>query len=361
LGGKSIQLAIAGRVKSHLVQDRAIVIESEPNGKGPLEDGSLLVVRVNSNEENSKPQLLLLGKVFEVFGPIHRPIYTIRLPQKPSLPKKKSEKKSCKGPSGKVPVSKSANDDNEISISDEDSSDNAVVQPSTDDKIPSIDEKIIPAKDDCSEPPPPPPPDDWSENGKYTLLLKKERNVFYIQEEAKMLDTFHIMRTSGKGCDASNLYDEEVLNANDLYFSDDEEERLHKSKGKRKNNIGKTNNVVSRNNTENQYQQRQPNIPGFHNVASVQQSSSYPQQPMYNNTAGYPQQQYMQNNQNRVFPMQYSNPYHPYGNASPSGQNLTAPMGNQQLPAGYPQYNQQQYYPNAADTNNEESDTVYFD
>jgi hypothetical protein len=58
------------------------------------------------------------------------------------------------------------------------------------------------------------------------------QTVYYIEDEAKLLDTFAIMRNSGKGCDASNLYDEEVLNVNDLYFSDDEEERQFKSNKK---------------------------------------------------------------------------------------------------------------------------------
>jgi len=80
-----------------------------------------------------------------------------------------------------------------------------------------------------------PPPDEstgndcWSENGSHTniLALNKSADVHFIKKDAHLLDTKTIRMQSGKGCDASNVYDEEV-NIEEVEFSDDEEERRHK-------------------------------------------------------------------------------------------------------------------------------------
>ena len=73
------ELCPAGRVRNHLVGDRTIVVESGFGmvtfASGPLDEGSLLVVR---NPDDSGA-IVPLGRVFEVFGPVKQPLYTIRL------------------------------------------------------------------------------------------------------------------------------------------------------------------------------------------------------------------------------------------------------------------------------------------
>ena len=39
------------------------------------------------------------------------------------------------------------------------------------------------------------------------------------------IDNQRVYMQSGRGCDASNVHDEEVLNPNEMYYSDDEQER----------------------------------------------------------------------------------------------------------------------------------------
>merc|ERR1712238_245059 len=98
--------------------------------------------------------------------------------------------------------------------------------------------------------------DPWAINGKYAMFLSQNQNieVYYIQDEAKLIDTSFIMRSSGKGCDASNVYDEEVLNSNDLYYSDDEKERDAKNKKKG----GGTKKKQQRNRQQQQQHQSKP-------------------------------------------------------------------------------------------------------
>ena len=49
----------------------------------------------------------------------------------------------------------------------------------------------------------------------------------FVKDVSTLIDTHTIMKHSGWGCDASNVYDEE-LDAKDVKFSDDEQERLFK-------------------------------------------------------------------------------------------------------------------------------------
>jgi len=97
-----IKLVQAGKIKSHMVQDRTVIVESAPRKDGeslsPLDEGSLLVFRMTTddgggdnnsshNKNSSNSRLVPIGKVFEVFGPVRRPLYTLRLPAK-EKPKK---------------------------------------------------------------------------------------------------------------------------------------------------------------------------------------------------------------------------------------------------------------------------------
>lgn len=395
--GSAVQLCPAGHVSCHMVEDRTIVVESSPTlKKGPLDEGSLLVVRVESLDEKQKMRLLPLGKVFEVFGPISRPLYTIRLPPPPSHPKKKKEVQEKKDSQKKQTEKKeSGADENEISISDDEGDEKV-------ESVPVKEEPIV-EKDPVEKTEivdKPLPPDDWAPTGQFTAIVaaSARQTVFYIEDEAKLLDTFAIMRTSGKGCDASNLYDEEVLASNDMYFSDDEQEREFKSRGKKK----KKN---QRRDAGNQnHGQQHTNIPGFH--APPQQSAQRlpgfhppaqnrpppppppppPRQQYMQQTGGHPgaaQYPYPQGNMPPQQNMQYQQyqqqpgyPPQPYATNGQHQQQYPYPQGGQQYPPAaypyaqpYPQqfqqqqpYQQQPYPPNANQTNAppDDNDTVYF-
>lgn len=320
---KSLKLCPAGHISCHMVDDRTIVVESTQ--KRPLDEGSLLVIRV---DEDKKLRLLPLGKVFEIFGPISRPLYTIRLPAPPSRSKEKR-----RNPTAILGKLESKNDDeNEISISDDEAGQEVQLDEAVD----------LPL-----------PPDNWSAQGQFTTILAAapRQTVYYIEDEAKLLDTFAIMRNSGKGCDASNLYDEEVLNANELYFSDDEEERQFKSNKKR---VGKDRGYEKR--------QGQLDIPGFHAPprppppppppprhqfslqAQVQVQAGHPDPPQYN-----PLQH--RGNQNHA-----SLPGYPYQHQQYASHQVQPPMPPQVPQVSFPVQFMNLAPPNAED----ESDTVYY-
>ena len=65
--------------------------------------------------------------------------------------------------------------------------------------------------------------------------LKIGDEVFTLTEKAKILPQAQIeILKKKKGCDASNKYDEEVLEKNEMEFSDDEQEEVFKQKAKKK-------------------------------------------------------------------------------------------------------------------------------
>lgn len=75
-----MDLSLAGRVRNHLIVERTIVVESTGSGP-PLDEGSLLVIRVaDPDQRDEQAKLIPLGKILEVFGPIRKPLYSIRLP-----------------------------------------------------------------------------------------------------------------------------------------------------------------------------------------------------------------------------------------------------------------------------------------
>jgi rRNA processing protein Gar1 len=133
-------MKVAGHIKTTM-HDGTVIIESTPDIV--LEEGTLVLMQQTQYDN----QWIPLGRILEVFGPIRRPLYTIR-----------------------------------VTLS---------------------------------------------------LLPTTSTMVFYIQPYAKMVNTYDIIRASGKGCDASNLHDEEVMHAHELYFSDDEQERMVKQQHKR--------------------------------------------------------------------------------------------------------------------------------
>eukprot|EP00536_Pseudo-nitzschia_multiseries_P007879 jgi/Psemu1/287422/fgenesh1_pg.190_\ len=322
------QLSLAGRVKNYMLMDRTVVVESisisstslrTQQAVGPLDEGSLLVIKKHSNTENGAlsdgtgtdvTSLMPLGRIFEVFGPVSQPLYTIRLPSPPSAsktnkkspnhrPYKKnsniqssndSEKAEAKEVDEKEVISTdNSNESNVKTIEKEenkgdgDASSDVLSKPETSDETDeaiAMEESLSsPTKDDpvgkksreqpengdisqqqLSESvessqdkegsrsnvektapssshdakPEKNKVDLWATDGEYAKFLSQNKNieVYYIQDEAKLIDTGFVMRTSGKGCDASNIYDEEIVNSSEAYYSDDEKEREAKNKKK---------------------------------------------------------------------------------------------------------------------------------
>lgn len=160
----SSNLILAGTVKHYMASDRTVVVESNPpvggSSASPLDEGNLLVLRPEpkQNSTGEIPKLIPLGRIFEVFGPVSRPLYTIRLPVPPSESKERED---------------------------------SVVETKETEEDPKSSEREAQV-----------PPDHWGPNGKYSLILADTNmvSVYFVQDEAKLLDTKKIMRNSGKGC-----------------------------------------------------------------------------------------------------------------------------------------------------------------
>mmetsp|Transcript_25274 Transcript_25274/g.69677 ORF Transcript_25274/g.69677 Transcript_25274/m.69677 type:complete len:644 (+) Transcript_25274:152-2083(+) len=317
------QLSLAGRIKNYMVMDRTVVVQSISSGsqgtqqsRGPLDEGSLLVIKKHAvsddsvfSDDTDSGCLIPLGRIFEVFGPVSQPLYTIRLPSPPSALKnnqkasnsKTSKKHSIKQSSNSNGKSKETELDEEDGIPADDSDQNVtkanekneepregnsssdvLSKPESSDNAngedamnesPSsfteldpvgkkkgsecenrdisqqqISEKTEQIEDEkgsssnvesaapggIDSPPENSVVDLWAKDGEYAKFLSQNKDieVYYIQDEAKLIDTAFVMRSSGKGCDASNMYDEEIVNSSEAYYSDDEKEREAKNKKK---------------------------------------------------------------------------------------------------------------------------------
>jgi hypothetical protein len=205
------KLCEAGNVRCHMIMDRTIVVESiATGGSAPLDEESILVIRV---QEGGDARLLPLGKVFEVFGPVSRPLYTIRLPPA----RKKEAKKETKVNNYSV-----ERDADEISLNDDEEdvkqvqvlsqeaettkegssaegdksiATSAAASPNSDEvKIHDGTNGDVSVNDIESDP--------WAPEGNYTKLLQSTQGmtVYYIPDIARLLDTGAIIRNSGRGC-----------------------------------------------------------------------------------------------------------------------------------------------------------------
>ena len=248
-GDNNLQLCPAGRVKNHLVKERTIVVESGLGmvtfASGPLDEGSLLVVRAGASTSGSGAEaaIIPLGRVFEVFGPVKQPLYTIRLLSPKDLvrkspPKPQSAEKvgSTSAEAGDNTKKGDAADDNAIDLDEDGEEEQEQEKVANGDDANGDDTTAIPQeekKDEDKDEDKKEEADPWAEDGLHTKLLRVHPNieVYFVRDEAKLIDTNNVIKISGKGCDASNLYDEE-LNANEIDFSDDEEERMAKRKAK---------------------------------------------------------------------------------------------------------------------------------
>lgn len=169
-----------------MIEDRTIVVESvATGGSAPLDEGSLLVIRV----QEEKSQLIPLGKVFEVFGPVSRPLYTIRLVS----PKDKAVRK----PEQKEEANESVERDaDEISLNDDEHEEqDETKEVETEDNVTTEGERAVSDSNKGQA-------DPWAPNGKYSKLLEESTErmpVYYIPDITQLLDTGAVIRNSGRG------------------------------------------------------------------------------------------------------------------------------------------------------------------
>jgi hypothetical protein len=247
---KSIQqYHIAGHIQHHMIDERTIVLLSVQGGV-LLKEGTTLyiqtqdIVTQSSNSDtlatSSKADtcirttstIIQLGNILEIFGPVSQPLYSVRLPLPLIVDK-------VNGGHKLIP----SND----YVKDEQSLDSEEVVPAP---IPSTETtnglEEFKRKDDSEITITAPLQefvvstspiniDKWSKGGEYTKVLQKfpKLPVYYCNDPSStnILDTDAVYRNSGRGCDASNIFDEEIDDVQD--YSDDEQERVAKGNKKK--------------------------------------------------------------------------------------------------------------------------------
>ena len=205
----------------------------------------------------TKCTIHVLGKIMEIFGPIQRPFYAIRLPDPPKVTVLQAqegpllnEMRKDDGSDNKVvvtivPIDANAMEGENNDIKDHVSNpvptgNNEVEYRDSNDTVsmnaPIIDNNTLSnttnetkAKvqdiDEAYDP--------WSSNGKLSIMFKSYPNaiVYSLTNCSTVIDTHKVMQISGRGCDASNMYDEELGVNEQQYYSDDEQERVAKRGG----------------------------------------------------------------------------------------------------------------------------------
>jgi len=280
------QLSLAGTIKNFMVADRTMVVESISSSPsvqaavgavyamGPLDEGSLLVIEVplsltgaaNLENNESGTRFIPLGRIFEVFGPVSQPLYTVRLPSplpSPGLQPHstvqaiRNDKNTTTDEQtlGEGSVSnENEQKSTEASLDEEQNGKEGASSPASADR--KTNDKVNTDESSANSPKKIATVDRWAADGAYTKFVSENKGiqVFYVQDEAKLIDTGSVIRSSGKGCDASNIYDEEVINSSEMYYSDDEQER--EAKNKKKGGARRNQNKI-RNRQQNQHGHKQ--------------------------------------------------------------------------------------------------------
>ena len=223
------RIRLAGVIKFHLVADRTIVVESIPDGgmavpehmvNTPgsllLDEGSLLLLKLVKNDEitakivgdvaleANEICVIPLGKILEVFGPVSKPLYTMRL-TKTSVPKKKPvvSKDERKPEVSEEGEEKDAEETKEEGGKEEAKDD---AQPDDSSKEESKKEPEITSDKSMEETKTAKPQqkmsDPWSIDGVLTQWVKSNPmlEVYYSEDQVKMVDTQTVVRNSRKGC-----------------------------------------------------------------------------------------------------------------------------------------------------------------
>ena len=305
------KLLIAGMVRSFIPGQRTIVVDSfiptsllqtsqqchrlnvvsTPLGEGSMlvvisgqkkdgEEGENIPITLNEIDDTMTCTVQVLGEIMEIFGPIQRPFYAIRLPDPPKV-KVVDEGLKAQDPTnheaipnidGAASIGEKVDDSNLASTDMEEEEvaaanptdttaagaifdvEEGVLNPTDAGNLAEAGEHIT--EETCKMAGPTDDSksitgvkktllqnnknvkdleDPWSSDGKLSAMLKSFPSavVYSITNYAKLIDTHKVMQISGKGCDASNMYDEELGANEQQYFSDDEQERDAK-RGSRK-------------------------------------------------------------------------------------------------------------------------------
>ncbi|KAL7477569.1 hypothetical protein ACHAW6_003373 [Cyclotella cf. meneghiniana] len=280
------QLRIAGTIRTYLLEQRTIVVDSvipaalqgdhqnHNSMDAPLDEGSMLAILLRKGEDgtheittlkkDNEYSLHVIGKILEVFGPVQRPLYVIRLPDSPKAEKSsvpfETEEKPRNEPSKLIFNEEVAAVGSLLKIEGSDSIENvnddegrgSKVKEEAEDKDSTTDGSLSDGinpervsavnvhiegtcKEKASSDSIAQEDDPWSHNGKLSCILRKSPNavVYSLLNHVKLIDKDLIIRVSGKGCDASNMFDEEIGPSEQQDFSDDEDEREAR-KGNRK-------------------------------------------------------------------------------------------------------------------------------
>eukprot|EP00984_Skeletonema_dohrnii_P011925 scaffold4785_cov137-Skeletonema_dohrnii-CCMP3373.AAC.4 len=246
-------LKIAGTVRSHIVEQRTIVVDSfipsplqsqhDNLFNVALGEGSMLVIVTTKDEEgksiasslmggdlNTSYSLQIIGKIMEVFGPVQRPLYVIRLPEPRTFSPEKDTKPRTDDTSS-TEMKEEGQTDQPAELADDKEAAAPLTADTNEITIEAVEEEVETSRTDESDS----KEDPWDAAGTLTTMIKScsSTAVYCLMDHANLIDTDQIIRVSGKGCDASNMHDEEV-GAKELEYSDDEEERQAKRKGKKK-------------------------------------------------------------------------------------------------------------------------------
>jgi hypothetical protein len=379
----SKEYQIAGHIQHHMIDERTIVILSAQGGV-LLKEGTTLFIQMHDvvtssdrsetvdptrttetcNSTNS--DIIQLGNILEIFGPVSQPLYSIRLPTR-SRPDKGSSK--TKEVHRKRDIQANISTENEVE--DEKILVSKEIRPTT---IPLLESTIRSGDSNETEDvdvvgteqqqeltlsPSTDSVDEWANDGKYTKLLQKcnKLPVYYSNDPSStnILDTDCVYRNSGRGCDASNIFDEEIDDVQD--YSDDEQERVAKGNRKKSHIIdGNDTTEVRRDNRRlvGLSNHRNSNVPHQRLISRTNQPTSQIDQsryaPMQNN--GIPPPQYFHPQQ-----FLYSSGYPVGGQVPvyPAYTNIHAPQNSpavNPVPQGYyipqPHLQQPWYYYNGA-------------
>jgi hypothetical protein len=206
-------IELVGNIKSHIIGERVIVVESLSYGSRnkPLGEGNVLLLSKNDFVDEDitdtpRDGYFPLGAICEVFGPVSRPLYTVQLPL-PTCNTNPNDENNTTGLTIQQNVEKNTPHEDHIftPYSHDDSNEGLSVTKS----LQEIEE------------------DPWSENGLHTLKLNQRRqnnliSVYFERKRAVWVDTHAVIAQSGRGCDVNEEDEKETVE-----FSDDEAERQY--------------------------------------------------------------------------------------------------------------------------------------
>ena len=246
------RIRLAGNIKFHLASDRTIVVESNPNGDADngkdagvgqegshlgtdndpllLDEGSLLLLRLRKDDEiiskligddiedidvkahsdvkvnviANKTCVIPLGKILEVFGPVSKPLYTIRLTKSLVVQAGNQSNKVVPHPNAKEEDKCSQEvDAMDAKTGDEKNERKADINIDKSAQVNANVDARTQTDNACMEHKAPQTlQDPWSIDGLLTKWVKSMPGleVYYSKDQCKMMDKQSIVRNSRKAC-----------------------------------------------------------------------------------------------------------------------------------------------------------------